>query len=492
MRKEKNQVANQLIMMITITIITQVFLLLKNSILAANFGVGIEIDTFNFSMNISNFTFSFVGAGISSVLLPYLKEKKHKKSIDVFITIIFSLAILLAILLLIMRQPLVALLSGNPSEQFVNMASTLLFFTVISGLFNSLNTLASNILEFNDFFVRQKIVNMLSTAIAVSFLVWVTDFSVYVYAGTFVFIALINASLDTFFLRKTDFSYRVNFDVTNSTFQKMMKSMGPAIFGTGVYQLSVLTDTLIASRLPTGSISVLNFSNTIVSMVNMLILTNLTSYFYPRLVKKNTIDERQKGLSDYLLIVNALLCLIVVGFFLIGFEGIQLLYQRGSFSSNDTQLVFIGAAIYMFQLPVNGSRDLFYKYFYAEGNTLTPFFNSILVSGLNLIISLILVNIFGLYGVILGTVLASYISLIAISKKMGKIHSILFDFKAFSIEIIKILFSSAGTLIIVFLLKGLIGIQSPIISILLFGTLSVIIFVIILKIIKSKLFSIKI
>ena len=63
--------------------------------------------------------------------------------------------------------------------------------------------------------------------------------------------------------------------------------------------------------------------------------------------------------------------------------------------------------IYVRGLPINAFRDLIYRYFYAKGDTLTPFRNSLLISFLNIVISIILARFIGIYGIVLGTVITS-------------------------------------------------------------------------------------
>lgn len=491
MMKNNQKVANQLIMMIMVTVVTQVFILLKNSLLAANFGVSVEIDAFNFTTNISNFVYSFIGAGISTVLMPYLKLKSNKRSIDIFITVIYSLAIVLAVVMILFRGPIIQLLSGESETRFFDIASNILFFTIITGFLNSFVTLCSSVLEFNGYFIRQKLTILVTAILMVLFLLLPTDMTIYYYAAVTSFIALFSAAVHIFFLKKTDFTYQVNFDVNDKMFQEMGTLMLPTVLSTGVYQLSVLVDSLIAARLPVGSISILNYANSVVSMFNMLILANLTSYFYPRLVKKDTVEESQKSLADYLLIINALLFLIVAVFLLIGKEGIGILYQRGNFTPEDTQIVYLSAIVYMLALPINGSRDLIYKYFYIQRNTKSPFLNSILVSFLNLVISIVLAQFIGLSGVVIGTVVASYISLYAISKKFKKAFDIHFDFPEFAKEISKIIGATIFTLVITMMIKSFLTFQNPFVIIILMGILATSFFVGTLWILKSKVFRIE-
>lgn len=483
---------NQLILMVVITILTQGFLLIKNSLLASNFGVGVEIDAFNFVTNLSNFVFSFIGAGVGTVLIPFMREKEDRRSVNIFITAIYLVGIILAIAVSLFRGQIIQILGGNVGQDFVLIASNLLIFAISVAFFNSINTLISGILEFYNIYLKQKTTMLMLTVIGVAYLYLQRNFSITEYSGILALIAILTTLVNAVFTRKIDFTYTPNLDLGDQTFKEMLHLMGPAVLSTGVYQLSVLIDTLIAARLPEGSISVLNYSNTIIAMFNMLILTNLSTYFYPKLIQKDSEQERQNSLVDYVLIVSGILCFFVVAFVLVGREGISILYQRGEFNADDTQVVFFASLLYLIQLPANGVRELMYKYFYAQRNTYFPFVNSIIVSLLNFIFSIILVQFFGVYGVIAGTVLAGYFSLVNITRGFAQKFSVLVSGRIVIIEIGKILLTSVLTVTIALVIKSLLPLMNVFASIAIYGILTLIIFLVLLKVLRSAIYKVRI
>lgn len=483
---------NQLILMVVITILTQGFLLIKNSLLASNFGVGVEIDAFNFVTNLSNFIFSFIGAGVGTVLIPFMREKKDRRSVNIFITAIYLLGIILAIAIFLFRGQIIQILGGNVGQDFVRIASNLLIFAISVAFFNSINTLITGILEFYNTYLKQKTTMLVLTVLGVGYLFLHRSFSITEYSAILATIAILTTVVNAFFTRNIDFKYRPNLDVKDQTFKEMLQLMGPAVLSTGVYQLSVLIDTLIAARLPEGSISVLNYSNTIVAMFNMLILTNLSTYFYPKLIQKDSEQERQDSLVDYVLVVSVILCFFVVAFVLVGREGISILYQRGEFSADDTQVVFLASLLYLLQLPANGIRELMYKYFYAQRNTYFPFVNSIMVSLMNFIFSIILVQFFGVYGVIAGTVLAGYFSLANITRGFAKKYSVMVSGRMVMTELGKIVLTSLLTVAIALIVKSLLPLMNVFVSVAFYGILTLILFLLLLKVFRSAIYKVRI
>src|SRR5690348_8784226 len=97
----KRNSASQLSVMILLTIITQLFILMKNSIVASKFGISTELDAFNFANSTGGFVYSFIGAGISTILMPNLADESKKKSTNIFITIIYIMAFLILLIMFI-------------------------------------------------------------------------------------------------------------------------------------------------------------------------------------------------------------------------------------------------------------------------------------------------------------------------------------------------------------------------------------------------------
>lgn len=60
----------------------------------------------------------------------------------------------------------------------------------------------------------------------------------------------------------------------------------PIVFSTGIYKLSLMVDSTIAARLETGEITVLSYASQISNIINTLLIGNLLTYYYPKIVKK--------------------------------------------------------------------------------------------------------------------------------------------------------------------------------------------------------------
>src|SRR5699024_3161669 len=165
--------------------------------------------------------------------------------------------------------------------------------------------------------------------------------------------------------------------------------------------------------------------------------------------------------------------------------------ERGEFTKENTAIVFLVALILTISLPTNAIRDLLYRYFYMNKDTFTPFVNSIMISIINIAISMILSIYIGLYGVVIGTVLASYSSLFFISIRFKKKFPIYFNIKTFLFENCKVVFITSLSVIAAMIFKNGIEIESVFIGMIVYSVFSLIVFIALLKLLKSEVFNIR-
>lgn len=480
----------QLVTMIFLTLMTQAVTLIKTSVTAANFGATVQMDAFNFSNSIGTFIFSFIGTGITTVLIPAIINKKNNKSINNFITILYGVSLACVFLLFLGRGYIVSAFSSGSSE-FIQIASNIMLITLITQFFNTILGVTAAVFQCNGKFNIPKVITLLTTALLTFLVVIHKNLSIYDFALYILITMILNAGIQYYLAHKDGFTYKPIINFKDEELKYMLKTFIPTMFSAGLYQVSLLTDSLISSNLGQGKISILTYSNTIMSMINMLLIGNIMTYIYPNITKSVNKENGQKVLFDYCTFFNALMCLIVLAFAVVGKNAIVLLYQRGKFDASITNIVYISSLIFIIGLPINVIRDSIYRYFYAKGDTKTTFVNSVYVSVINIIISIILARFIGVYGVILGTVIASVFSLTSILIRFKKQYQIKCDKRYVIIENLKVILVSIIVLIISLIIKNNFKISNIILSILVYGSLVTTLYIAGLFIVKSKVYKIK-
>lgn len=491
----KNNNANkkqflQLFIMIVLTILTQIITILKTSTVAGLFGATVEMDAFSFSNSIGTFIFSFIGAGITTVLIPNLVSDEKEKEVNIFISVLYTLAFFVLISVYLFRKVIVQGLS-NGSDEFVYIACNVMLITLITQYITSFLGATNAIFQCSGKFNFPKVINLIFTVILVLLIVFMPNLTIYKYAFYILITSIINVVIQIWLAIHDGYRFRYSLNIKNNEFKNMFKVFLPTVLSTGLYQFSLVTDTVISSNLGEGSVSILSYSNTLMTMVNTILLTNLMTYFYPKIARSINREDSQEKLFDLMILLNGIMCLVVVGFFVVGRDSIILLYERGKFTSTITNLVYIGTLIYMLGIPINTMRDLIYRYFYAKGDTLTPFKNSVIVSIANIVISIIMARCIGIYGIILGTVITSYISFGMILYRFNKKFGIQYSKKILVKENIKLIIDAVIVSFIVNAITNLLSNMNILVRIIILGIISIIIYAVILVIFKSKVLKVR-
>ncbi len=478
-------------LMLLLTIGTQLIAILKSSRIAALYGTGVEMDAYNLVNSIATFVFSFIGAGVGTVLIPYMvKEKNSTRAQNGFLTILYGCSLVVLAVILILRRPLLTMFSDS-SVQFVNIASALMTIVIFGQLVTSLNNVSTAYLQCRDCFNVPKILALVVAAVSTVVVYIADEFTIYQYAVLSLVMILIEMAVQFFVAFRKGFRYSPCVPLRDPEVKRMFHTFLPTVFGAGVYQLTLVTDSLISSTLGEGNISVLSYAGTISGVVNTIIAGNIMLYIYPKIAAEVNDEQGKRKLFQYMTLFAALMCAVVVLFIAAGYDAVRILFERGAFESNATKGVFACVLIYLVGAPINIMRDVVYRYFYSKGNTKSTFYNGLSASVLNIVISIILAKFMGLYGIVLGTTLTAVFSFVSIMLRMRKQYTFGGNFTFFAKELVKVIAATAAAAAACIIFKLLpISLPSLAVSVIA-AVIGVAIFAAVLYISKSKVFKVE-
>lgn len=490
---EKNQnkkQAIQLILMIVLTCVSQVVALYKSRFTAVNFGATDYMDAYNFSLEIATFIFSFVVGGVTTVIIPAYVKKKSPQVINTFITVTYGSIILLTFGILLLRFPLLSLLTGRGGD-FSAIASDFLIISFIIQGITAFLAVTSAYYQCENRYNIPKFIVLLANLVVLFVLLSGKVNNIYSYFFLLVFGAVLNLFLDVVFAFRLGFKFKPCFEIKNKEFQQLMMIFLPTLLSSGIYKLQTMVATTIATNLAEGQVTILGYASQIITMVNTVIIGNLTVYIYPKIVAQLKSNNILIYFWDYCILFHGILTLLIAGFINVGFEGMSLLFFGGKFTLSNVQSLYLCATIFIFGQQFNIVRDLVYRYFYANGNTKETFKNSVIVSILNIVLSLSLVGILGVYGIVIGTVLAGLFSLIMIVLRFKKMFGLGLKFKLVLVEMGKNILAMFGTVLLIQWLKSVFVVENSIVAILIYGIMTVIIYVGLVLLLQTKMTKVK-
>lgn len=481
----------QLLLMILISISSQLFALYKSSYTATHFGATNEMDAYNYALNIASFLFAFVTTGVTTVIIPAYVKKKNPKAINTFITIIYGCIMTVMIVVYLFRYPLISLLT-NRDIQFQHYFADFLIYAFIIQCIISFLAVTTAYYQCINHYVIPKFIVLVANLLVFFILLITKELAIDQYIEILVLGSVINFIIDVTIAFKLGFRYTPQFLFKGTETKSLLLIFLPTLFSSGVYKIHTLVDTMIAANLGTGQLTILTYATQIVNMVNTFVVSNLTVYAYPKIVARIQEEDGKGKLWDYAILFHAIICLIICGFIAVGDYGINLIFVRGNFGRDEGRILYLCSCVYILGQQTNIIRDLIYRYFYANDDTKTTFYNSVIVSLLNIVLSIILVIPFGVYGVVIGTILSSAISLVMIIFRFNRVFLLGPEFKMAVIEYVKTIAISMVTVTVMLGIKFLSPLSNDIICFVTYGCLTVVVYFVLMLVMRNKALKVRI
>lgn len=423
------------------TLVSKVFGLGRQILVAAVFGVGSAYGAYQFATIIPSFFLILLG-GINgpfhSAMVSVLAKKDKREAVPVIETIstLVGLVMLVVTVIVVGFAPqLLTLVAPGLAEkeplvreiaiqQLRIMAPTAWFAGMIGIGFGALNAA--------DVYWLPSISPLLSSVtivVAVGGLAFWLGSHVgdpqyallggSVLAGAFVVGTVLQWAAQAIAQRQAGLGgFRLRLDFKNPAVKDVLKVMGPALFASGMLQINVYTDMYFTSYLekPSAAVSALDYANLLVQtplgILSNMILVPLLPVFSQLSDPQNWGALKQRIRQGILITAIVMLPLSALMISL-STPIVRVVYQRGAFQTEASQLVAAVLIAYAVGMFVYLSRDVLVRVFYALGDSDTPFKISLVNIFLNALFDYLLLP-FGVQGLVLATVSVNVLSVIAL------------------------------------------------------------------------------
>ena len=391
------------------TLFSRILGYLRDILIAFFLGASIYADAFFVAFRLPNtFRRLFAEGTFNAAFIPSYtsarleNKKKGKKFADDVLGSLILILILIVTAVEIFTPYLVYIIAPGFIENDVkfNLAIELTRITFPFLFFISLSSFFSGILNSNNKFAAAaaapiilNIILILSLAISYKLnLNFVKQLSYGVtLAGILQLIFLFFITLKFY---KPTLTFKLKADNKVKFF---FKKLLPSIFSSGVTQINIFIGTIIAS-FETGAVSYLYYADRIYQInlaiagiaVGTVSLPALSKAFKKKNLKKlSTIQSKSFELS-LLLSMPASFGLIIASE-----EIVNALFGYGSFSKEDVNITADALKYFGYGVPAFALVKILSNFFFARDNTKTPFYISITIVMINILISLTLFSRFG-------------------------------------------------------------------------------------------------
>lgn len=444
------------------TFISRVMGLVRDIVFASIFGATAAMDAFSVAFRIPNLFRRFFGEGaFNQAFVPVFSEVRLERSKDELKRFLAEISgslglilLLITIVGMIFSQEMVVIFASGFVHDSAKFALTqdllrlmlpYLFFICMTAMYSSvLNAL-------NKFAIPAAIPVLLNV-----FLIGGAFMSVFfaepiLVLGYAVFMAGVCQMLILFWaVKRQGLTMMPSINFKSADVKRVMLLMVPALIGSSSSQINILINTQLASRLETGSITWLYYSDRLVEFAIGTFAVALGTVILPRLSELNTKGDTENlgktidwGIQLSLIIgIPAMLGLIFLAEPLLA-----VLFMRGEFYETDVMMAAKSLVTYSLSIPAFFIIRILAPVYFARQNTKTPMYFSLVAIGVNILLQFILVRYYQHAGLALSSSIAAWVNALLLA--MGLVVMHIHHFNALFTRRILALVPANGVLILI-------------------------------------------
>lgn len=391
----------------SLTLVSRVLGLVRDIVIGTVFGSGAATDAFFVAFKIPNFMRRLFAEGaFSQAFVPVLTEYKETRPEQQVRRLVAETAGALGMVLLLVTalgivfSPWVVRLFApgfmDDPDRF-DLAVTMLRWTFSYLLFISLTACAGGVLNTYGRFGPPAFAPVLLNLVMIAAALWGAQYAaqpiVALAVGVFVAGIAQLLMLLPYLARLRMLSWpRVNW--SDPGVRRILRLMGPAVFGSSVAQINLLVDTVLASFLITGSVSWLYFSDRLVEFPLGVFGVALGTVILPRLASEHaTANPAQfaRTLDWALRWVLLISVPATVGLVMLALPMLATLFLHGAFKQQDVLAASMSLSTYGLGLAGFMLVRVLAPGYFARQDTRTPVRFAVISMVVNMVLSVIVV-----------------------------------------------------------------------------------------------------
>lgn len=191
----------------------------------------------------------------------------------------------------------------------------------------------------------------------------------------------------------------------------LVKRVIPGAMGAGIYQINMLVDMIIATLLPTGSISFLFYADRINQLPLGVVGVAVGTALLPMLSRQIRGGDEAGAMNSLNRALEFSLFLTLpaaAAYMVIADPIVSVLFERAEFTSADSKATAAALFVYAFGLPAYILNKALTPGFFARGDTKTPMYIAAVCMVINIVFNLILMGPFLHVGLAMATVISAW------------------------------------------------------------------------------------
>ena len=380
------------------TFISKALGLVRDSLIGANFGMGIEADAFMAASKLPTTLFDMViGGVISASFIPIFNDILTKKDrekatgfANKFITMIILITLIISAVGIIFADPLVSFMAPNfeaqTHELAVSLTSIMFPMIIFTGLAFSFVGILQSFGEYN----IPSIISLVSNiAIIAYFIIFGKEFGVKGLAVTMVISWSLQVIVQIPSLVKLKFRYKPDFRLYDKDIKSAILLAIPMLISTWVQPLYTLVNARFASHMD-GAYSALEYANRLYLIMTGVFSFVVTNLIFPKLAKANAGDDREEANALVSMSLKAIIMVIaplMAGIIILAKPVTSIIYGHGELAG-DVEIVANALSCYAVGMLFLAINEVLSKTFFSMKKSVTPMVTSIISMVFNIVLVL--------------------------------------------------------------------------------------------------------
>lgn len=424
-----NNVAKSAIGLMIATIIAKVIGFGRELVLASSYGASMYSDAYIIAMNIPLVIVTIIGGIISTVFIPifYKVSQEENSSAIKFTNNIFNIVLIissiLAILALIFTEPIVKLFAMGFEGKTLDIAINFTRITIVSIIFTGLSYVMTSYLQVKNNFVVPGLISVPKNIIIIVAIILSIKYNPYIMVWGILLGTFSEFLFQLPFVIKNGYRYKLYLNLKDKYIKEAAVLILPVLMGVAVYQVNIMIDRTLASTLGEGAVSALNYANKLNEFVTAMFITSISAVIYPMLSKLSAEESKDKFIKSVATSINSVILLVTpisVGAIVLANPIVKLLFERGQFDEQATNLTSTALIMYSLGMVAFGLREILTKVFYSLQDSKTPMKNATIAIVINIILNIILVRYLKIAGVALATSISAVICIFMLLSNLKK------------------------------------------------------------------------
>lgn len=460
---KKSAIFKSTIIVMIMTVISRFIGFARDIIIVNSFGTTGVTDAYWAASTIPETIFMIVGLAISTSFLPMLskvRSEKGTKEMHSFannvITILFIISIAIFLVASFIPGTIVEIIAGGLEASTKAIAIDLTRIVLINLVFLSINACFTALLQVHEDFVIPSILGLFFNLPIIVYLLIFKDVNIYGLTVANVIGNFLRVAVQVPSLRKHGYQYRPFINLKDERIKTLIIIILPVLVGSSANSLNLVVDKRIASGFGEGAITTLNNAQLLVTVVNTVITTAITSVIYPVLANKRNEGNKKEFidiLSKTIIYLGILLIPITIGMLIYGKEILMISFNY----SSEKAMNFALAALMGYSIGIffTGVRDVLNSTLFSMGKTKITTKNGVIGVIINIILSILLSKYIGIGGITIASSIAMFFTSILLFRNIIKLEGAL-DIKSIIIKLGKIFIAALLMGIIVYFLNILV------------------------------------